>query len=183
MSNQAIIVVDFQNDYLASGSWPLSGIDAAVEKAVRVINNARTNGILVIHVRHESTEGAPFFVAGTPGAEIIPAVAPKDGEQVVVKNFPNAFRDTDLKAQLDAKGIKDVVIVGAMSHMCIDATARAAADYGFNVTVVGDATATRDVEFNGMTVSADQVHAAFMSALGFAYAKVVTAEDVSAPTS
>ncbi len=183
MSNQAIIVVDFQNDYLTSGSWPLSGIDAAVEKAVQVINNARTNGRPVIHVRHESTEGAPFFVAGTPGAEIIPAVAPRDGEQVVVKNFPNAFRDTDLKAQLDAKGIKDVVIVGAMSHMCIDATARAAADYGFNVTVVGDATASRDVEFNGMTVSADQVHAAFMSALGFAYAKVVAAEDLSAPTS
>ena len=180
MSNQAIIVVDFQNDYLASGSWPLSGIDAAVENAVQVINNARSNGISVIHVRHENAEGAPFFVAGTPGAEIIPAVAPKDGEQVVVKNYPNAFRDTELKAQLDAKGIKDVVIVGAMSHMCIDATARAAADYGFNVTVVGDATATRDVEFNGMTVSADQVHAAFMSALGFAYAKVVTAEDVSA---
>lgn len=70
-----------------------------------------------------------------------------------------------------------------MSHMCIDAAARAAADYGFNVTVVGEATASRDVEFNGITVSADQVHAAFMSALGFAYAMVVAAEDFSEPTS
>ncbi|MDB5613876.1 MAG: isochorismatase hydrolase, partial [Devosia sp.] len=133
--------------------------------------------IPVIHVRHESPEGSPFFVAGTPGAEIIPAVAPKTGEQVVVKNFPNAFRDTDLKGKLDAAGIKDVVIVGAMSHMCIDATARAAADYGFNVTVVEDAAATRDAEFDGMTVPAGQVHAAFMSALGFAYGKVVKADE------
>lgn len=183
MSNQAVIVVDFQNDYLASGSWPLVGVDAAVQNAVRVINGARTKGTPVIHVRHESAEGAPFFVAGSKGAEIIPAVAPKDGELVVVKSYPNAFRDTDLKTKLDANGVKDVVIVGAMSHMCIDATARAAADYGFNVTIVEDAAATRDVEFNGITVSADQVHAAFMSALGFAYAKIVTADDLLAPAS
>lgn len=177
MSNQAVVVVDFQNDYLASGSWPLVGVDAAVENAAKVIENARSRGIPVIHVRHESPEGAPFFVAGTKGAEIIPAVAPQDGEQVVVKNYPNGFRDTDLKERLDAQGIKDVVIIGAMSHMCIDATARAAADYGYNVTVVGDATATRDAEFNGITVPADQVHAAFMSALGFAYGKVVTTDE------
>ena len=177
MSNQAVIVVDFQNDYLASGSWPLVGVDAAVKNAVRVIEDARAKGIPVIHVRHESPAGSPFFVIGTPGAEIIPAVAPKQGEQVVVKNFPNAFRATDLKAKLDAAGAKDVVIIGAMSHMCIDATARAAADYGFNVTVVEDAVATRDAEFDGTTVPAVQVHAAFMSALGFAYGKVVKADE------
>ncbi len=177
MSNQAIIVVDFQNDYLTSGSWPLVGVDAAVQNAAKVIDSARSKGIPIIHVRHESPEGAPFFVAGTKGAQIIPAVAPRDGEQVVVKNYPNSFRDTDLKAKLDAEGIKDVVIIGAMSHMCIDATARAAADFGYNVTVVGDAAATRDAEFNGTTVPADQVHAAFMAALAFAYGKVVTTHD------
>jgi len=177
MSNQAVIVVDFQNDYLASGSWPLVGADAAVNNAVKVIDDARAKGIPVIHVRHESPAGSPFFVIGTPGAEIIPAVAPKQGEQVVVKNFPNAFRGTDLKAKLDAAGITDLIVIGAMSHMCIDATARAAADYGFNVTVVEDAVATRDAEFDGMTVPAVQVHAAFMSALGFAYGKVVKADE------
>ena len=177
MSKQAVVVVDFQNDYLTSGSWPLVGVDAAVQKAARVIEDARSKGVPVIHVRHESPAGAPFFVAGSQGAEIIPAVAPMDGEQVVVKNFPNAFRDTDLKARLDAEGVKDIVIIGAMSHMCIDATARAAADQGYNVTVVEDAAATRDAEFNGMIVPADQVHAAFMSALGFAYGKIVKADE------
>lgn len=177
MSSKAVVAVDFQNDYLTSGSWPLVGVDAAVQNAARVIEDARSKGVLVIHVRHESPEGAPFFVAGSRGAEIISAVAPRDGEQVVVKNFPNAFRDTDLKARLDANGIQDVVIVGAMSHMCIDATVRAAADHGYNVTVVEDAAATRDAEFNGIAVPADQVHAAFMSALGFAYGKIVKADE------
>lgn len=177
MSKQAVVVVDFQNDYLSSGSWPLVGVDAAVQNASRVIEDARSKGIPVIHVRHENPPGAPFFVTGSRGAEIIPAVAPKAGEQVVVKNFPNAFRDTDLKTKLNAMEVDEIVIVGAMSHMCIDATARAAADYGYKVTVVEDAAATRDAEFNGMTVPADQVHAAFMSSLGFAYGKIVKAND------
>ncbi|KQT48164.1 Isochorismatase [Devosia sp. Leaf420] len=176
MSKQAVIVIDFQNDYLASGSWPLVGIDAAVQNAKNVIAHARSQGIPVINVRHENPPGSPFFVAGTPGAEIISAVAPEDGEEVVVKHFPNAFRDTGLKGLLVEIGIEDVIIIGAMSHMCIDATARAAADFGFNVTIVEDAAATRDAEFDGLKVPADHVHAAFMSALGFAYAKIVKTE-------
>jgi nicotinamidase-related amidase len=60
-----------------------------------------------------------------------------------------------------------------MSHLCIDATTRAAADMGFDCVVAHDACATTDVEFGGKKVPADKVHAAFMSALGFAYAKVV----------
>jgi nicotinamidase-related amidase len=163
--------------FVDCGSWPLAGVDAAVQKAAMVIEDARSKGVPVIHVRHEAPEGAPFFVAGSHGAEIIPAVAPRDTEHVVVKNFPNAFRDTDLKARLDANGIQDVVIVGAMSHMCIDATVRAAADLGYNVTVIEDAAATRNAEFNGIAVPADHVHAAFMSALGFAYGKIVKADE------
>lgn len=99
MSKQAVIVVDLQNDYLSSGPWPLVGIDDAVRKAAQVIEFARSNGTRIIHVRHESPEGAPFFVAGSSGAEIIPAVAPNDGEQLVVKNHPYSFRDTDLQAK------------------------------------------------------------------------------------
>jgi nicotinamidase-related amidase len=74
---------------------------------------------------------------------------------------------------LDAKGIEEVVVVGAMSHMCIAATGRAATDFGYDTVVVHDACATRDVEFNGVTVPAAQVHAANMSALAFAYGKVM----------
>jgi nicotinamidase-related amidase len=64
-----------------------------------------------------------------------------------------------------------------MSHMCIDATTRAAADLGFHCTVAHDACATRDVEFAGNKVSADKVHAAYMSALAFAYAHVHSSDE------
>jgi nicotinamidase-related amidase len=173
MSKRAIIVVDLQNEYLASGKLPLTGIEPALRNAARVIAAARARGESVIHVRHEANKpDSPIFVPGTDAVHIIPAVAPRDDEPVVVKNYPNSFRQTGLKHLLDEQGVTDVTIVGAMSHMCIEATARAAADFGYAVTVVHDACATRDLAFDGDTVPAAHVHAASMAALAFAYAAV-----------
>jgi len=61
--------------------------------------------------------------------------------------------------------------------MCIDATTRAAADSGYNVTVIHDACAAPNVEFGGVSVPGEQVHAAMMAALAFAYAKVISANE------
>jgi nicotinamidase-related amidase len=178
MSKHAVIVVDLQNEYLSTGKLPLVGIDSALTNAARVINGARSSGDTVVHVRHEFTDPAtPFFAPGTDGVQIHPTVAPAEGEPVVVKNYPNSFLKTELKQLLDDEGIEEVTIVGAMSHMCIDATTRAASDFGYKATVVHDACATRDLEFDGKVVPADQVHTALMSALAFAYAKVVTTDE------
>ncbi|WP_313605737.1 cysteine hydrolase family protein [Rhizobium sp.] len=177
MSKRAIVIVDLQKDYLGSGRFPLVGIDAAVLKATQVVEAARKNGDLVIHIRHESPVEAPFFAIGTEGTDIIPAIAPGEGETVITKNYPNAFRETDLARILNASAVEDVVLVGAMSHMCIDATARASADLGYRTTIVEDACATRAVEFKGEVVPAAIVHAAFMSALAFAYGQVVSTAD------
>ena len=178
MSKRAVVVVDLQNEYLPTGKLPLVGIEPALANAARVIADARAKGDLVVHVRHEFPDpNIPFFVPGTDGVKIHSSVAPREGEPVVVKNFPNSFQKTDLKKMLDDKGIEDLVIVGAMSHMCIDATTRAGADFGYKATVVHDACATRDLEFRGQTVPAAQVHTALMSALEFGYAKVVTTDE------
>jgi len=174
MSKRAIVVVDLQNDYWASGKWPLDGIDQAAANAAKVIEKARAVGDTVIHVRHEAAGAdAPFFVPGSEGAEINEVVRPGPEETVILKHHPNAFRETGLKEVLDREGVEEVVVVGAMSHMCIAATGRAATDFGYKTTVVHDACATRDVEFDGVTVPAAQVHAANMSALAFAYGEVI----------
>ncbi|TWI00253.1 nicotinamidase-related amidase [Luteimonas cucumeris] len=177
MSKRALIVVDLQNEYLPTGKLPLTGIDAALDNAARVIAGARGNGDKVIHVRHESVGDLPFFVPGTEGVLIHPKVAPQDGEHVITKNYPNSFLKTDLKQTLDSEGVEEVTVIGAMSHMCIDATTRAAADFGYRTTVVHDACATRELEFEGKVVPAGQVHAALMSALAFGYATVTSADD------
>ena len=179
MTTRALIVVDLQNEYEADGKLALEGLDAAVANAKRVIAAARDAGDHVVHFRHETpgSDDAVPFAAGSKGTNIIAAVAPIDGETVLTKHYPNSFRDTGLKALLDEAGGTDVVIVGAMSHMCIDATSRAAFDFGYGVTVVGDACATRALSHEGVEVPAAQVHAAFMAALAFAYGKVVSTTD------
>ena len=124
---RGLVVVDLQNEYLPTGKLPLSGIEAAVENASRVISHARNSRIPVFHIRHEADNSdVGIFIKGSDGAQIQPAVAPDGNEPVIVKKHINAFRETDLKQQLDAFEVDDIVVVGAMSHMCVDGITRAA---------------------------------------------------------
>ena len=79
---------------------------------------------------------------------------------------------------LAGHGIEALTIVGSMSHMCIDAATRAAADLGYDVTVAHDACATLALDFDGKQVPAADVHASAMAALAFAYAKVVKTDEL-----
>lgn len=178
MPKRALVLIDVQNDYFPSGKWPLSGIESAADNAAKLLAAARAAGDLVVHVRHEfPSADAPFFVPGSDGAQTHPKVRGRDGEPVVLKHHVNSFRETDLKAILDRHGVEEVVICGAMSHVCVDAGTRAASDLGYRCVVVHDACATRDQEFEGAVVPATQVHAAFMAALGFGYARLVSTRD------
>ena len=172
------MVVDTQKGSFPQGKWPLGGADAAADNAVRLLKAFREAGDSVVHIRHEFTSAqAPFFTPGSDGAKLHPKVLNQGNEPVVLKHFVNSFRETELQSILDEQGIKELVVVGSMSHMCVDGITRAANDLGYSVTVIHDACASRDLEFNGLTVPAAHVHAAFMSALGFAYAKVVSTDE------
>ncbi|WP_404937769.1 cysteine hydrolase family protein [Pseudomonas sp. JDS08PS003] len=178
MAKQALIVIDIQNDYFAHGKWPLVGVDAAADNAARLIQAFRQKAQPVVHIRHEFTsDSAPFFTPGSEGAHLHPKVLNRADEPVVLKHFVNSFRETELQAILQQQGINELVIVGNMSHMCVEGTARAAADLGYPVQVIHDACATLDLEFNGQRVPAAQVQSAVMSALAFAYANVLSTEE------
>src|SRR5262249_1874361 len=178
MPKRALVLIDIQNDYFPGGKWPLSGIQPASDNAARLLAAARAKGDLIVHVRHEfPTPDAPFFAPGSDGAKIHARVINLDGEPVVLKHHVNAFRETGLKELLDRHGVEEVVICGAMSHMCVDAGTRAASDLGYKCVVVHDACATRDQEFQGTVVPAAQVHAAFMAALKFGYAASVSTDE------
>jgi nicotinamidase-related amidase len=170
----ALLLIDIQNDYFPGGRMALERMDEAAANARALLEAFRTRGLPVIHVRHLSVRpGSTFFVPGTPGADINPQLAPAAGEKIIEKNFPNSFRSTALADELRAGGIDSLVIAGAMSHMCVDATVRAAFDLGFRCTVAQDACATRALDFNGAMISAQDVHGAFMAALRVPYANVV----------
>lgn len=174
MSESALLIIDLQNDYFPGGKMELEGSPAAVEKAREALAAFRARGLSVFHVRHLSVRpGATFFLRGTEGAEIHASVRPEAGEPVIEKNFPNSFRGTDLRERLERAGVKHLVVAGMMTHMCVDASVRHAADLGYRVTLLGDACATRAQSYGGETVPARQVHAAFLAAMSGFYAKVI----------
>jgi len=178
-STRALVIVDIQNDYFPGGRCELAGPEQAAERAARVLAGFRERNEPVFHIRHVwEGDDAAFFEPGTPGVEINEAVRPADGEPVVQKAYPNSFRETDLEQRLRAAGASDVVVVGMMTSMCVDATVRAAADLGFGCTVVHDACACPDLEFDGRVIPAASVHGAFIAALGDGYAHVTAADDV-----
>ena len=176
--NKCLVMVDLQNDYFPAGKMELVGIEDAVANARLLLAEFRNKKLPIVHIQHISiASGASFFLPGTDGVKINDRVAPQEGEAVVVKNYPNSFRNTSLLKILKDLHVDHLVICGAMSHMCIDATTRAAFDLGYHCVVAEDACATRDLIFKDKLIKASEVHASFMAALSSPYAKVVMTSD------
>ena len=175
--NPALLIVDIQNDYFAGGAMELVGSEEAARKAAKVLQEFRRRGWPVIHVQHVSVQpGAKFFLPNTPGVEIHASVAPREGETIFQKHYPNCFRETPLLDHLRKQNIRQLVAVGMMTHMCVDTTVRAAFDLGMESTLIQDACATRALSFGGVTVAAEQVQASYLAALG-TFAKLQPAEE------
>lgn len=171
----ALILVDIQNDYFPGGHMELVGIDEASAKARGLLSLFRENHWPTFHTQHIATgDSATFLLPDTDGVAIHDSIKPFPNELVIQKHYPNSFLETRLQEELKEAGIERVVICGAMSHMCIDATTRAAADLGFECTVIHDACATKSLKFGGKAISAQEVHGSFMAALGSAYAEVLS---------
>jgi nicotinamidase-related amidase len=173
-----LILIDIQNDYFVGGNMELNHMAHAADQAKKLLSVFRNANLPLFHIQHISTlPAATFFRPGTTGVEINESVLPQSDEIVIKKQFPNSFRNTDLLMNLKRSDVEDLVICGAMSHMCIDATTRAAFDLGFNCIVIEDACATRDLQHKGVVIEAGQVHGAFMAALSAFYAKVVSVDE------
>lgn len=177
----ALILIDLQNDYFPGGRMELEGSPAAGETAGRLLAFFREQALPTVHIQHLSIRpGATFFIPQTPGVDLHAAVAPRDGETVIQKHFPNSFRETPLHAHLQGLGIQRLVMAGMMTHMCVDATTRAAADLGYECLIAQDGCATRRLVFGEQPLPAAVVHAAFLAALHGTYGRVMPADAILA---
>lgn len=173
----ALLLIDIQNDYFPEGAMELVGAVQAAEKARALLDAFRSTDRPVIHIQHIATRpNATFFLPGKPGAEIFPLLAPLPTETVLQKHFPNSFRDTGLQEVLAKLGVKELVIAGMMTQMCVDTTTRAAFDLGYKAQLACDACATRDLTFAGQTVKAADVQVSYMAALNGLFASVQTTD-------
>jgi len=177
--NQALLLIDIQNDYFPGGAMELVGSPEAAAQAGTLLRVFREKALPVIHIQHLSTRpGATFFLPHTKGVEIHGSVAPSENEIVFQKTFPNSFRETPLLDYLRERHITQLVIGGMMTHMCIDSTTRAAADLGFECFLARDACATKALSFGGVTLPAESVQAAFLASLNGLFAKVQSVDEL-----
>ncbi|MGY4649345.1 isochorismatase family protein [Mycobacterium sp. URHB0021] len=172
LAESTLIMIDCQNTY-TQGVMELEGVQAALDEAAALLDRARTAGIAIIHIQHSDGPGSLYDIEGESGA-IVPRVAPREGEPVVVKNYPNSFVQTDLDERLKAAGASNLVLAGFMTHMCVNSTARGAFNLGYAPTVVAAATATRALPgVDGTAVPAAAMQTASLAAVADLFAVVV----------
>ncbi len=178
--SEALVIIDVQKDYFPGGRMEVVNSENAAKNVKLLLEGFRKNNKNIVHVQHISTrEDAIFFLPETEGVDIHESAAPLQGEKIITKHFPNSFRDTDLEDYLRDKGVEKIIFCGMMSHMCIDATVRAAFDKGFSCIVADDACATRNLSHNGVDVLSSDVHASYMAALGSVYAAVISTNKIT----
>jgi nicotinamidase-related amidase len=173
LADSTVVVIDAQHEHL-DGALVSPGIAPALEEIGRLLERARAAQAPIIHIVHHGKPGG-LFAPGSRGAKIAAPADPAPGEAVVAKGLPNAFASTDLADRLHALKRPAIVLVGFMTHMCVEATARAAIDLGVRAAVVASATATRDLPdpLTGATIAAADVHRNALAALADRFAAIV----------
>ena len=194
-SKTAMIVVDMENDFVASGA-PMQ-VEARAGRAMlphlqRALACCRAHGIPVIYTTHAHRAGGcdlgllahvppiaqgDALVDGTLGVAIFPEVAPRADEIVITKHRFSAFYGTDLEIILRGLGVTTVVITGVTTENCCHATARDAFFRDFRVVFLADATANNDYPDLGYgSMTADEIHRATLVILARDTADVITTE-------
>ncbi|MGF1608909.1 MAG: cysteine hydrolase family protein [Kiloniellales bacterium] len=179
LGESAVVMIDCQNTY-RQGVMQLVGVEAALQQGQRLLQRAREAGTPIIHIAHDSGPGSPYDIRAEIG-QIADLVAPQEGEPTVIKHKPNSFVGTDLHECLQALGRQSVIFAGFMTHMCVNSTVRGAFNLGYHSTVVGGATATRDLPAtDGGVIDAQSLQRASLAALGDLFGVVVgSVEDLS----
>ncbi|MFD4257491.1 cysteine hydrolase family protein [Streptomyces sp. NPDC058534] len=149
-TRSALLVIDMQNATVAMAHRAAETVAAIAGLAER----ARAAGVPVVTVRQRD-EG---MVYGTEGWQVVPELAPRDGEPVVDKTTPDSFLDTGLDALLEGLGVTEVIVTGFATEICVDTTARQALSRGYDLVVVADGhtTSVRDPEDDGDLMPADR---------------------------
>jgi len=194
----AMIVVDMQNDFVASGAaMETPAARAVVPKLADALKICRDAGIKVIYTAHvHRRDGCDMglfddlhppianreaLVDGTPGVDIYSGVAPARGEHVIKKHRYSGFFGTDLDMILREWGVDTVIISGTTTENCCHATARDAMFRNYRVVFLSDATATYDYPDRGFgPMPAAEVHDATLVILAASTAHVMSVEDMRA---
>lgn len=144
-----LLVIDVQNGVVAN-AWDRDGV---LERLAALIDRARTDGVPVVYVQHESDD----LVPGTDPWRIHERIAPRDGEPVIAKRYGDAFVETTLPRTLEQLEAGHLYIAGAQTDACIRSTVHRAMGIGYDVALVSDCHTTDDFDWDGVKLSAEQI--------------------------
>jgi nicotinamidase-related amidase len=140
--------------------------EMVVERIAKLIERARTAGVVVVFVQHD---GETLLAADKPGHALHPRLRPRTDEKRIVKQHSSAFHDTDLDSWLKKRMIDTLTICGMQSEHCVDSAVRSAVERGYRVTLASDAHST----FNNPVMDAEKIVALENQTLGGAFARVL----------
>ncbi|MDO9073730.1 MAG: isochorismatase family protein [Rubrivivax sp.] len=145
-----LLVVDVQVGVMAE-AWDAG---RAIGRVARTVERARAQGVPVLWVQHASEE----LPSGSAPWQWVPDLAPVPGEPLIHKQFNSSFEQTTLEDELRRLGATRIVLAGASSNWCIRATAYAALERGYDLTLVSDAHTTGSMELDdGVTIAPENV--------------------------
>jgi len=140
IEQSALLVIDAQDSFKIGPRWPRRSNLSFEDHVGRLVEAWREAGLPVIFVLH--TDEDPFFEPDSPHLKLMDFLVRKDGEPLLTKNTRNAFTSTNLEEILRAQGVRRLVITGIQTEQCCETTTRLAADLGYDVDFVTEATMT-----------------------------------------
>ncbi|GAA2148462.1 cysteine hydrolase family protein [Actinomadura napierensis] len=140
--NRALLVIDVQESFRVRPNWRAVSAPDIAARAARLVAAARAAGDLVVWILHAEPGTGTAFDPALGHVRLMGGLDPRDGEPVLTKTSRNAFTTTNLQQLLTERGVGEVVVCGIQTEQCCETTARLAADLGYQVTFVTDATAT-----------------------------------------
>ena len=178
-----LLLIDFVNGFADPAVFGGGNISAAIERSQGLLEAARQRGWPIAHSRivyQDDDSDANIFSTkvptmlglkeDSPGSQIVPQLAPRPGEYVVRKNVPSAFFGTDLAPWLTQRGIKTLIVGGAVTSGCVRASVVDAMCWGFRPIVVSDCVGDRAIG----------PHDASLFDMGQKYADVMTRDELLA---
>ncbi|KAF1996330.1 Isochorismatase hydrolase [Amniculicola lignicola CBS 123094] len=172
-TDSALIIIDAQKEY-ASGKLTVTNAEPSGKVIASLLERYRSANGHIVHILHRTPEGAPLFTPDTPLAEPFDILKPKDGEEVIWKQFPGSFAQTTLGEVLEKWGVKKLVLVGYMAHVCVSTTAREAHQKGYDVLLVEDGIGDRDI----VGAKGEEVTSMVLKELADVFGTVVKSADI-----
>ncbi len=172
----ALIVIDVQNEYV-TGNLPIAypPVEGSLQNIAAAIDAANAAGLKVVLVRHtESDADGGIFVADSDNWQLHDSVSSRPYDVIIDKQLPGSFTGTQLQSWLEQHDVDSLVMVGYMTHMCIDSTTRQAMHLGLGVTVLEDATGTINLSDE---LPAELVHRVELGVLEDGFATVTSTHE------